>query len=369
MKGTIGAVVIVVAAAVAAWYAWQLGGAEAPRSAGSAGGQAAAPVTLQGVVLEREITRIDAVGTARASRSVTLYPASAGEVVAVDFEPNQQVSAGDRLLALDARDERLALELAEVRLADARRTLSRYTRAEGSGAFTPTETDAARTAAEEARIARDRAAVALDDRTVEAPFDGVVGLSDVDPGDRIGTDTPITTVDDRSALLVRFDVPEAFLGELRAGDSITLAPWNGNRPPATARIADVDSRIDPQTRTFTARARLPNPDDLWRPGMSFRVVLELAGPLYAQIPELSLQWGGDGAYVWAIGENSRAQRVPVNLVQRQQGSILVDAELGEGHRVVVEGVQSMREGRLVEVLEPDSLRREEAVGALLEPSR
>ena len=53
--------------------------------------------------------------------------------------------------------------------------------------------DAARIALEQARIARDRAQVALDDRTLEAPFDGIIGLTEIDPGDRITITTPVAT--------------------------------------------------------------------------------------------------------------------------------------------------------------------------------
>ncbi|HKK23825.1 MAG TPA: biotin/lipoyl-binding protein, partial [Pseudohaliea sp.] len=136
--------------------------------------RAAVPVVVEPVRLETLRTRIEAVGTARARRSVSLYPEAAGEVVAVNFKPGDRVSKGAVLLALDSRDEALALELAELRLADARRMLTRYTTANRSVELTVPETtiDTARTALETARIERDRAQIALDRRFVTAPFDG-----------------------------------------------------------------------------------------------------------------------------------------------------------------------------------------------------
>lgn len=312
------------------------------------------PVILDTVILQAETTRIEAVGTSRARRSVTLYPAVPGEVTTVNFEPGQLIAAGDVLVELDRRNAALALELAEVRLADARRQLQRYERSVSSGAVTTNTLDTARTAVQLARIERDQARVALDDRTVEAPFDGYIGITDVDPGDRIGPDTtPIATLDDRSTLLVRFDVPELFLGRLAVGQMIAVDTWAARGAHAEGRIVDIDSRIDPVGRTFVVRAHVDNTDDSLRPGMSFRVTLTLEGPDFPVVPEVAVQWGGDGAYVWIV-EDQRAGRVPVNIVQRRDGRVLVDADLDAGMQVVLEGVQRMREGLEVSVVDPDT---------------
>jgi len=366
MKRFITAGALLAAVALVAWFAWHSG--DRTRDAGGNQVQPTTTITLTEARAKQLRTRIDAVGSAEARQSVTLFPASAGEVVAVDFQAGQSVEQGQTLLQLDARDERLALELAEARLADARRTLQRYTSAGEGAAFTQQQLDAARIAAEEARIERDRAAVALDDRSVEAPFDGVVGLTDVDVGDRITTTTAIATLDDRSVLLVRFPVPEAFLGQLEVGDTVDLMPWNSIMPTATATLSDIDSRVDETTRTFTVRARLDNASDRWRPGMGFRVELELIGDEYVQVPELALQWGGSGAYVWTVGADDRAHRTPVTLIQRGDGNVLLDGDIAPGERVVLEGVQNMSEGRAVEVVDPDDLDDDRPVPARMETS-
>ncbi len=317
----------------------------------SESGPNATPAEISAIVeplqLAPDRTRVEAVGTSRALRSVELHPAVTGEVVAVNFEPGQRVGRGDVLLALDSRDERLAVELSEVRLQDAQRLHERYQRAGDSGAIIPTDMDAARTAVEAARIELDRARVALDYHTIEAPFAGYVGITDVDVGDRIGADTAITTLDDRSALLVTFQAPELLIGQLGEGDVVEVAPWSGGQSAVQGRIVEIDSRIDPATRSFVARARVDNPSDRLRPGMSFRVSINLGGTPHPVIAETGVQWGASGAYVWVVSEG-RARRVPVAIVQRQQGRVLVDADLGAGDLIVIEGTQRMREGIAVD---------------------
>jgi len=87
----------------------------------------------------------------------------------------------------------------------------------------------------------------------------------------------ITTLHDRSTLLVSFDVPEVMVGELTADNDVSLTPWN--RPETlTGEVVEVGSRIDPASRTFTARATVDNSADALRPGMSFRVTATAKGP-------------------------------------------------------------------------------------------
>ncbi|PTB88432.1 efflux transporter periplasmic adaptor subunit, partial [Pseudidiomarina aestuarii] len=116
-----------------------------------------------------------------------------------------------------------------------------------------------------------------------------------------------------------------------------------------ARLVDVDSRINTQTRTIGVRALLNNTDDQFRPGMSFRVNLMIEGDSYAVVPEAALMWGAEGAYVW-LNRDGRAFRVDVQIKQRLQGRILVAGEIQLGDELVVEGVQQLRQGQNIEVL-------------------
>lgn len=319
------------------------GCAEEPQGRSSAVAERQVPVIAEHIGFEHAQSRVEAVGTSRAVLSAELYPATSGEVVAVNFEPGQTVRAGDVLVELDGREQELAVRAARLRLEDAERLYDRYQRSADSGAVLPTTLDAARTAVETARVELERALLALEDRSIEAVFDGHVGATEIDLGDRIGPDTLITTLDDRSSLLVSFDIPEAFIGELRVGDSVRLETWSTSLPEIMGEIVDIGSRVDPQNRTFVARARVANADDTLRPGMSFRVNADLQGERYAAIPETGVQWGIGGAYVWSIVDGT-ATRVQVQVIQRREGRVLVDGDFDGSDLVVVEGSQRMRDG-------------------------
>lgn len=303
----------------------------------------AVPVIVEPLRFESARTRVEAVGTSRAVLSAEIHPAASGEVVSVNFEPGQFVQKGDVLVELDSREEQLAVNLGKVRLADAERLYERYSRSADSGAVLPTTMDAAETAVETARLELERARIALADRTIEAVFDGHVGVTEVDPGDRVNPDTMITTLDDRSSLLVSFEVPEAFIGEMREGESIQLETWSTAMPVVKGEVVDIGSRIDPRNRTFVTRAKVDNGDDRLRPGMSFRVTAEVEGERYAVVSETAVLWGADGAYLWSVVDGT-ATRVPVKVIQRREGRVLVDGDLDASDIIVVEGTQNMRNG-------------------------
>jgi RND family efflux transporter MFP subunit len=304
------------------------------------------PVVLETSVEALDAARLEVLGSGLAARSVTVHPAVAGEVVQVGFRSGQRVRKGQVLLRLQDRAQRLAVDLAKARLEAARRLMARYENTRGTGAVPGSVIDEAQSGVELAEIALRQAREDLSDRVVLAPFAGVVGIAAVEPGDRVTSDTAITTLDDRRTLQVAFELPEVYAARLKTGQTlrVTNPAFAGQTFPG--RIDQIDSRVDAVSRNLRLRARVPNPDDLLRPGMSFTVQLELPGARYVAVPELALQWGRDGAYVWTVVDG-KAEQVLVRSVRRIDERILLDGPLPVGAPVVVEGVQRLRAGRAV----------------------
>lgn len=312
-----------------------------------------APVIVAPVRFTSDAAVVEAVGTGKAAAAVTLHPEAAGRVTEILFEAGEQVRRGDALLRLDAEEEKLNVELTRVELQDARQKLARYEKTAPTGAVSITEVDSARTALSAARIALAQAELALEKRTLAAPFAGVVGIPEVDVGDRVTESMPIATLDDRSVLLVDFEVPEAFAYGVQLGGPVEATTWAVPGETFAGTVASVASRIDPQTRTLRARARLANEKDSLRTGMSFTIRLPLQGERFPSVPSIAVQWDRTGAYVWRV-VGDEAERVPVDVLKREEEWVLVDAPLARGDRVVIEGVQRLRPGRAVEMRPRDA---------------
>ena len=303
---------------------------------------------------------LTSVGTARALQSVSVYAETSGRVTAVNIEADQAVAAGELLLQLDDRDEQLAVELATVRLADAERLVTRYLTVNARDANIPeSQLDDARAAVDSARIALEQAKVALDRRRIAAPFAGRVGLTEIDVGDRIDSNTLITTIDNRDSLLINFSVPEVYVERVARGTEVGVQLWDAADVGVKGEIVAVDSRIDINSRSFTARAAIDNRADHFRPGMAFEVTLNASRGSFLSVPDVAVQWGADGAYVW-IAENGNAARREIRLVKRLAGSILVEGDLSENDQVVMEGIQGVRAGaplKIVTAADLDALNR------------
>ncbi|MFY8328463.1 efflux RND transporter periplasmic adaptor subunit [Pseudoalteromonas sp. ZZD1] len=299
-----------------------------------------ANVIAEHVTMERAKEQVQAVGNAEAIRSVTLYPAVGDKVTSVHFKPGDKVTAGQVLLELDSRRQKAALQEARIKLADSQRIQTRLMQSHAKGAVPQSDLDDAKTITELAKVTVTQAETEFEDRQVRAPFDGIMGLTDIEVGDRITPQTAIATIDDTRALYINFNAPESAISMLRNKGSVHVLPWQSSQS-MDAEIAYLDSRIDPQTRTLRVKVKLDNLSNEFLPGMSFRVHIEVLGQRFAAVPEAALLWGATGPYVWTSVDN-KATRVDVKIEQRLAGRLLVSGSLGKDDILVVEGVQRLR---------------------------
>ncbi len=322
---------------------------------GAEGDREPAPVPVIAEDLRFLPQRIDTemIGTARASVSAELFPESAGRVTRVRFAAGDYVRKGQVLVELDARRERLAVEAAEVELREADQLLGRYRRIEDTGAISESQIEAGETALASARVALEQARTQLADRTIRAPFSGHIGLTEVDVGDRVSDATPIAQLDRRGTLFVDFPAPETVFSALQPGQSVTITPFAQPDRRIAATIIATDSRVAQDSRDFTVRASVPNSDDSLRPGMSFRVTVARSGEPRPAVPEEAIVWGGEGSHLFVLREG-KAHEVPVTITARREGLAFVDGELARGDRVIVEGVQKIRDGQAIRLVAPEA---------------
>lgn len=317
-------------------------------------GQAAlgVPVIVTSVTSAEDNIVLEAVGTGRAQRSVSLRAEAAGKVVSMPLGVGVHFRAGDVLLQLDDKDERLALALAEARLAEAVRVRDRFVNLETSGTASLARLDEVRTAFEIAEIEVERARESLEDRILRAPFDGIPGLPDIEVGAWIDSDDEIASFDDRSVILVEFELPESLIDRVAREMAVTATSPSARGRVFDGSIAEIDSRVAAASRTARVRVAIPNPEDRLRPGASFTIRLELKGRRYPAVPELAVQFARGTLHVWRVRDGS-AEQVQVDLVRRVDGNVLVEGPLSDGDLVVIEGTQRLAPGKAVRVLKRD----------------
>ncbi len=308
----------------------------------------AAPVLVEKVGERPDDVLVQAIGTARAVRSVMLYPDADGEVVEFPVRADKVVKKNEIILRLDSRNGALAVQVAETRVKEAESARARSEKLRKNNVNSAANVEDATVVLERARLELNQAQVALADRTLRAPFDGVVGIPKVEIGDRVSTDTAIVTLDDRTTLIVEFEVAEKFLSRLTNDVPVTAQTAAFADQTIAGYIERIDSRVDPVSRTVLVRAAFDNRDDELRPGMSFFVSLNLPGTMLPAVPELALQWEDGRSYIWRISDGI-AERVEVKTRRRLNNTVLIEGDLQPGQIVVVEGVQRLRQGMPVTI--------------------
>jgi RND family efflux transporter MFP subunit len=325
------------------------------------GGGGPTTVVAQTVTTATINDRLQAIGTGRANATVTVNPYTSGRLVEFLVQSGARIEKGQVIARLDSETEEIALERAKIARDDAAAKVERMQQLRKSNAVTEVQLTEAELALRNDELAIHDAQVALDRRSVISPISGVVGILPIEAGNHVTNESAIAKVDDRSSILVDFWVPERFAAAVEVGAPIEVTPLANPKQSYGGTVSAIDNRVDEKSRTLWVQAKIANPADSLRAGMSFQVGMKFAGDTYPAVSPLAVLWGTDGAFVWAV-ENGKVKRVPVRVVQRNTELVLVEAPLAIGDMVVTEGVQSVREGSEVMIAGQDKPPAAEAAG-------
>ena len=198
-------------------------GAQGPgRRGGGAGARGGAAARVNNVVttavgLATINDSLSAIGEGTAAHSVTVSSPAGGTLEELLVRPGDIVEAGDVIGRLDAVSEQIDYDRAVLAANDAKATLDRTQGLANSKVVATTALTAAQLAAGNADLELRNAENALQRRTITSPIAGSVGLMQVTPGNYVSPQTPVTTIDDTSSILVNFWVPERYAATIAMG--------------------------------------------------------------------------------------------------------------------------------------------------------
>lgn len=332
------------------------GAAKAAPAGGGRGGPGGAPTVVAVAAGMHTFTDgLQAIGTAQARESIVLTPKVADTIRRIRFESGDRVRSGQVLVEMSSVEQ--AADLAEVRAAneaaqeDLRRTQELFNRGFASQARLDTVQAAADAAAARLNAGGSRIA----DRTIRAPFAGVVGLRTASPGQYVRPGDQIGTLDDVSEIKLDFTVTETQIARVTPGVELVARTAAYPDRAFTGTIANVDSRVDANTRTVRVRAILPNSDGTLRPGMLLTVDVRSNPRQALAIPEIAILDRADGSYVYRITAAEGGQQAELIRIQtgaRSGGMAEVLEGLNLSDQIVTEGVQTVRPGQPVQVSAP-----------------
>lgn len=343
---------------------------------------AAPPSVPVSYPVERQITDYaDYTGRTAAVDSVEVRAHVWGYLEKVNFKEGALVKKGDVLFELDARPYEAALNQAKAKVKQDEAQLTfdeaEYQRAlklVSSGAVTKSDLDktAAARDVDIANIAADKAAVAarqldVDYTKVTAPVSGRVGRYVVTLGNLIqsgdqGGGTLLTTIVSVDPMYVYFDADEYTVlrvrqlireGKAKSARDEELPAWMGlaNEEgfPHKGRLNFVDNQINPKTGTLRLRGVFPNKDEALAPGYFARVRINIGFPHAAVlVSDRAIDTDQGQKVVYVIGEDNKVATRPVRVGKIHGGLREITDGLKAGERVIVNGLQQVRPGLVVE---------------------
>jgi membrane fusion protein (multidrug efflux system) len=310
------------------------------------------PVVVAEARLDRFVDRVQALGTTRANETVAVTANITEKVVAIHFDDGQAVAAGDILVTLQSDEMAANLKAAEAVLTERLLAFDRAKKLE-SQKFTSTAQMEERRAAlrqAEAEVAAIQARLA--DRVIRAPFAGTVGLRNISLGTLVKPGDVIATLHDLSVMKVDFSVPAIYLSTLRPGLPIVTKTPAFDTRAFEGEIRSLASEVDPVTRSIVARAIVPNPDGVLRPGLLMTVDL-LKNPRQAVvIPEEALVPSGRQTFVFLVDKSAgnKVVKREIRTGARRPGEVEILAGLEPGDQVITRGTLQVRAGQTVEVM-------------------
>ena len=336
------------------------------------------PVPVRAIPAAKQdlAVHLRAIGTVTPLNIVTVRSRVEGQILRVLFDEGQQVTQGQLLAEIDPLSYEIKLAQAvgkqrqnQAQMQTARADLERFKQLHAQTLVTQQQLEAQQSlvAEREGALAADQASVddarrQLAYTKIDAPIPGRLGLRQVDAGNlvRPGDAGGLVVITQTRPITVMFTVPEMDLQKvlepLRAGEHPEVEAWDRTEQIrlATGRLKTIDNQIDLATGTLRLKAEFPNDDEKLFPNQFVNVRLRVRTLTDAVVvPSAAIQYGSRGTYVYLANDQSQATVRDVVLGPSDGPFQAVTKGLSHGENVILEGLDRLREGRLISLVAKD----------------
>jgi membrane fusion protein, multidrug efflux system len=325
---------------------------------------AAVPVSVIKVERQDVPVWLRGIGTVQALNTVTVRARVDGTLMQVPVAEGQIVKQGTLLAVIDPRPYQAVLDQAiakkaqeQAQLANAKLDLQRYSSLAVSSFASRQQVDT-----QKMQVDQVTAMLKGDDATIEAaqlnlsycyitaPFDGRLGLRQMDPGNMVHASDPggIMTITQVRPIAVVFTLPQRTLPpivEEMAKGPVQVAAWlDEDKELARGTLLTPDNAIDTTTGTIRLKATFPNEENRLWPGqfVEARLLLRTERQVVA-VPTEAVQHGQDNLYVYLVKPDSTVQRQIV--VAEDRGPVMIVTKgLDAGQTIVLDGQSRLQDG-------------------------
>ena len=306
------------------------------------------PVEIADVKEQDVADKFDAVGTIEAIEEVTIVSEIDAVVLSLPFNEGSYINKGDLIAQLD--DSQLSAEVnrTEALYDQSKASYNRIKTIVDQNAGTPQDLDDAVANLKVAEANYELAKARLAKTRIVAPFGGTIGTRRVSVGTFLRTGQQITELANLNEIRVSFSAPERFLGQLKRNAEVVVSSSVFPGHEIKGRIIAIEPILDEQTRNVNVVARVQNPGQKFRPGMSADVSVVLSErPKALTIPNEAIFAKGNQNLVYVVNEDSTVAAVPVTLGLQTPEVVEIVNGLKNGMKVVRAGHQKLFNGAKV----------------------
>ncbi|MBV8816539.1 MAG: efflux RND transporter periplasmic adaptor subunit [Verrucomicrobia bacterium] len=309
---------------------------------------------------------MDTIGTVAAINGVTVSTDLAGIVDKIAFTSGTKVKKGDLLVHLNTDQEQAQLGQAQAQLDLALLTLNRDRDLLAKRAIAQQDYDTAEASYRQFQATVNQYKALIARKTLCAPFDGVVGIRQVNLGQYLNTGDPVVTLQSFDPIYVNFTLPQQDLSKLAVGQEVNVQLDAYGQLVFSGNINAINSLVDQATRNVQVQATLPNSNLKLRPGMFGKVSVVL--PEHESVialPVSSVHYAPYGDSVFIVTEAKGDDGKPYKTVKEQfvklgaaRGDLIsITSGVKPGDEVVTSGVFRLKSGAPITInnkIKPDA---------------
>jgi multidrug efflux system membrane fusion protein len=318
------------------------------------------PVTISAVEAKSEVlpNLQQAVGSLAAVHQVNVTSDVNGRITDILFTAGSRVVKGTPLVQLFDKPDQGDLASFKAQATVARLALERAQQLRARQVGPQVTVDQAQAVYDQANAGIAKTEAIISQKLVRAPFDGVLGVRQVEVGQFLTAGTQVVSLTDLSTLFANFTVTEKDSGRLAVGQEVrvTVDAYPGKE--FSGKITTIEPQIATDTRNIRVQATIANPGDILKPGMFANVIVVLPDkPAVVTVPETAVEYTLYGDSVYLIKEKKEddgktsltAERTFVRTGDRIHGRAVIEKGLKPGDKVAAVGQLKLQSGAAVEI--------------------
>lgn len=321
----------------------------------------AVPVSVEDIKLQGIKQFVSTTGTVKATSEIVLNSEMMGNYYLQNnpatgrpFKLGDRVNKGQTIVKLENEEyeNNLAVDAVKLNLEISEQEFEKQQSLHEKGGVTLRELRNSEVSKTNAQYNYENVRIQLEKMSVKAPFTGViVELPYYTNGTRLASGSPVATLMSYNNMYLNINLPEKNMQELKLGQEVLVTNYTLPDDTLIGKVTEISPAISTETRTFSGKIEISNPDLKFRPGMFAKAdIITDQKDSTVVIPKDIIMTGGRGKYVFVVGRNSAADDRFITTGIENQDYVEVTEGLQANERLIIRGFETLRDDSKVKII-------------------